>query len=292
MKELKDTVKIGEGDEAKEVEIIVRQPPNSAVKLADAHKNKVWGQAIQDGVLTKKELGVLMRKRGIWDEKKDKEEDSITRDIVRLEKELYHGKPGHRKPKVSEGRDLAIQIRKKRIELRDLITEKLTLEENTAENLADNARFDYLVATCTYYANGDLVYKSFEEYNSKSADEIAYAAGALLGKMMYNIDSSFEKNLPENKFLSNFNLINDDLSLIDPNDPDKLIDTEGRRIDEKGYYVDEDGNRTDKDGNPLTEAGLYEISDDYENDLVVKPKPKRTRKKTTAKKTEEIATES
>jgi len=110
--------------------------------------------------------------------------------------------------------------------------------------------------------------------------------------MMYNIDSSFEKNLPENKFLSNFNLINDDLSLIDPNDPDKLIDTEGRRIDEKGYYVDEDGNRTDKDGNPLTEAGLYEISDDYENDLVVKPKPKRTRKKTTAKKTEEIATES
>ncbi len=288
---MKETVKIGKDDDARELEIVVRQPPNSVIKKADAHKNKVWGNAIQDGVLTKKELGVIMRKRGIWDDKKDKEEEQITKDIIRLEKELYHGKAGHRKPKVSEGRDLAIQIRRKRIELRDLITERLTLEENTADSLADNARFDFLVAHCTFHANGQPVYKSFEEYNQKSADEIAFAAAGLLGKMLYNLDNSFEKNLPENKFLANFNLINDDLSLIDPNDPDVLIDTEGNRIDKEGFYVNDEGQRVDKEGDILTEDGTYQISEHYENDLVVKKPTKRTRKKP-VKKEAKTATES
>lgn len=289
MKELKETVKIGEGDDAKEVVIVVKQPANSVVKAADAHKNKVWGKAIQDECLTKKELGVLMRKRGIWDDKKDKEEDKITKEIIALEKELYQGKKGGRKPKVSEGRELAIQIRRKRIELRDLITERLTLEENTADSLADNARFDYLVSQCTFYENGNRVYNSFDEYNSKSADEIAFAAASLLGKMLYNLDSSFEKNLPENRFLANFNLVNEDLSLIDPNNPDRLIDTDGKTIDKDGYYLNEDGQRIDKDGALLTEDGFYEITDDYENDLEVK-KPAKKRARTTKKVTEATET--
>ena len=123
-------------EDGKEVKIYVQRPNNQTVKLADRHKSKAWNQAIQDDVLTKKELGVLMKKRGIWDEAKAKEEDDITRDIVKLERELYTGKDGKSKPKVSEGRDIAVEIRKARMELRELIAERISLEENTAESLA------------------------------------------------------------------------------------------------------------------------------------------------------------
>lgn len=274
--------------EDKEVEIYVQKPNNEVLKMAERYKSKIWNQCIQDEILTKKELGVLMRKRGIWDEAKDKEEEEITKEIIRLERELYHGKDGKSKPKLSEGRDIAIQIRRKRIELRDLITERITLEENTADNLADNARFDFLVAHCTFYKNGTRVYKDFNEYNTKSADEIAFAAAGLLGRMLYNLDSSFEKNLPENKFLTKFGLVNEDLSLVDPQNPNQLVDTKGRRIDDDGYYLDDNGQRVDKEGNKINTDGTYQMVD-YENDLVVEPeetKKTKTKKKKTTEDTE------
>jgi len=284
-------VEITQNGETKEVEIYVSRPNNDVIKLAERYKSKIWNQCIQDEILTKKELAVLMRKRGIWDETKDKEEQEITREVIRLEKELFHGKDGKSRPKVSEGRDLAIQIRRKRAELRDLIAERISLEENTADNLADNARFDFLVAHCTFYKDGSRVYKDFNEYNSKSADEIAFAAANLLGKMLYNLDNDFEKNLPENKFLAKFGLVNDELSLVDPKDPNQLVDTKGKKIDENGYYLDENGNRIDRDGYKLTKEGNYEMVE-YENDLVVdenKEEPKKNKKKKT---TEESLTES
>lgn len=286
---MESKVSINKDGEIKEVEIYVQRPNNDTVKLAERYKSKIWNQCIQDEILTKKELAVLMRKRGIWDEAKDKEEQDITREIIRLEKELYHGKDGKSKPKVSEGRDIAIQIRRKRSELRDLIAEKISLEENTADNLADNARFDFLVAHCTFYKDGTRVYKDFDEYNKKSADEIAFAAANLLGKMLYNLDNDFEKNLPENKFLTKFGLVNQDLSLVDPKNPDQLVDTKGKKIDENGYYIDDNGNRIDRDGNKLTPEGSYEMIE-YENDLLDDEKPEAKKKK--KKSTEESFTDS
>lgn len=283
-KKVESKVEVGEGDNKKEIDIYVTQPNNDVLKRAERHKSRAWNEAIQDGVLTKKEVGMVMKKRGIWDENKDKEEKVLTKDIVDLEKKLAHGN-GKRKPKLSEGRDIAISMRKKRMELRDLLTDKIAMEENTADSLADNARFDYLVAHCTFYKDGKPVYEDFDEYNSKGADEIAFAAATSLSQMLYNLDSSFERKLPENKFLLDFNLVNEDLSLINPNNPEELIDTEGRRIDKDGYYLDAKGSRIDKEGNPLTADGEY-TTVEYENDLIDKPKPKPKPK---AKKT---ATES
>jgi hypothetical protein len=293
---MESKVSVNVDGEIKEVEIYVQKPSNEVLKMAERYKSKVWNQCIQDDILTKKELAVFMRKRGIWDEAKDREEEQITKDILMLERELYQGKTGKAKPKLSEGRDVAIQIRRKRFELRDLITERITLEENTADSLADNSRFDYLVASCSFYKNGTRVYKDFNEYNNKSADEIAYACAGLLGKMLYNLDSNFEKNLPENKFLTKFGLVNEDLSLVDPQNPSQLVDTKGKNIDDEGYYLDQDGHRIDREGNKINTDGTYEMVD-YEDDLNVEltaepetvKKPKTKTKKTTEKNTESEA---
>jgi len=262
-KKVEKTVEVGEGDDKKEVEFVVQMPNNDILKRADRYKSKVWNDAMQDGVLTKKELSVVMKKRGIWDEAKAEEEKAITEELVRLEKRLYHG-DGKKKPKLSEGRDIAIDIRRERIKLRNLLADKISMEENTADSLADNARFDFLVAHCTVKKNGQPYYQSFEE------------------------DSSFEKKLPENQFLLKYNLVNEKLSLIDPNNPADLIDTEGRRIDESGYYLNDEGHRTDRDGNLLTAEGDYKLVD-YDNDLVTK-KPRN--KPASKEKETETATES
>ena len=268
-------VKFADKDKAP-VKIYVEKPNNEVVKGADRYRAKAWNECILDGIVTKKELSTLMKKRGIWSDKKEDEQQAISKEINQLEQKLYL-ECGKRDSKRAEGKEIAIQIRRKRNELRQLISEKMGLEENTAEALADNSRFDYIVAHCTFHANGEKVYKDIDDYNSKSADEVAYTAASALAEMMYSIDSDFEKNLPENKWLKNRELVNDDLALVD--DKGRRVDLEGRLINDEGYYIDEDGNRIDKEGNPLSEDGFYEEVDDEETGT--EPKKRTTRKKTT-----------
>ena len=259
------------------VTIYVKKPSNEIISGADIHRAKRWNECIRDDIITKKELATLMEKRGIWDKSKSDKEDDISSKITTLEKDLYRGRNG-KKPKVSEGKELALEMKKLRIELRNLISERLSLEENTAEALSDNARFDYFVAHCTFYKDSDKrVYNSVEDYNSKSSDAIAFTAASMLGNILYNLDSDFEKNLPENKWLSTFNLSDDKGNLV--NSDGQQVDSEGRTINELGHFIDDKGNRVDANGVPLDEDGNYLLVD-YENDLEP-PKKKTTRKKTT-----------
>ena len=272
-------------DDGKKITIYVVKPNNQVIAQADMIRAKRWNECIQDGIITKKELTVLMKNRGIWDKEKSTKEESITNEIQDLEKDLYRGKDGQ-KPKVSEGKEIALQMKDLRNKLRDLIAERLALEENTAESLADNARFDYFVATCTFYKDTkQKVYNNLEDYNQRSSDDTAFAAASMLGDILYNLDASFEENLPENKWLKNFELINEDLGLV--NDNGELTDRNGNRINDEGHYLDGDGKRVDVNGVPLEDNGSY-VMVEYENDLAPE-KPKSRRRKST-KKTESIET--
>jgi hypothetical protein len=247
-------VTIKENGQDKTVKILVKKPSNAMISKAQIVRAKTWTDCVRDGIMPKKELQQFMEKQGIWDADKDKKQKTIIEDIARLEKELYlNGKGG--KLKMTDGKNIAIEMRRKRAELRDHIAEKMSLEQNTAESLADNAQFDFLVANCTFYENGQKVYNNIDDYHSNSDGEIAFAAASALAQILYSLDKDFESNLPENKFLKMFNLVNDDLSLV--NDKGETVDTEGRRVDKFGYYINDDGHRVDKDGNLLDENGNY-----------------------------------
>ena len=158
------------------------------------------------------------------------------------------------------------------------------MEENTAEALSDNAKFDYFVADCTFYENGQKVYSSVEDYNQKSSDEIAFAAAGALAEMMYQLDSKFEDSLPENKWLKKHNLVNQDGALVDRNG--ETTDLQGRKINKFGHYIDSEGRRVDIDGNLLDEDGNYVEQAIYEDDLR-EDSSKETKKKKKAEKSEE-----
>ena len=276
-------------DSEEKVTIYVVKPNNDIIAHADMLRAKRWNECIQDGIITKKELTVLMEKRGIWDKEKSTKEDSITKQIQGLEKNLFRGEGGKKKkPKVSEGKEIAIEMKDLRVKLRELIGERLALEENTAESLSDNVRFDYFVAMCTFYKDtNEKVYTSMEDYNNRSSDAVAFAAASMLGDILYNLDPSFEENLPENKWLRDFDLINQDFGLV--NTEGDLVDRKGNKINDLGHYVDDNDNRVDVDGIPLNDDGSY-VMVEYENDLGTgKPKPKPKRRKS-PKKVEAIET--
>jgi hypothetical protein len=236
------------------VNIVVKRPNNAMLSEAQRVGAKIWTECVRDGIMTKKELEKFMKEQGIWDESKDSEQKTKIKEIADLEKQLYiGGKNG--KLRASEGKDIAIQMRIKRNELRELISEKLSLEQNTAESISDNSRFDFLVANCTFYENGQKVYNNLEEYKVKADSEIGFSAATALASMLYAVDRDFEAKLPENKFLKMFNFVDDSLTLV--NDKGELVDADGKRIDKQGFFINENGGRVDRDGNELDEFGNY-----------------------------------
>ena len=256
-------------DGGKKVKVVVRKPTNRVSGEAQRIGAKVWTDCIRDGIMTKKELEVVMKSNGMWDKSKQESQDAIIADLRELEKKLYLGKKGS-KMKLSQAKDIAFEMRKKRLELRDLLASKIELEGNTAESLSENAKFDYLVANCTFYEDGKNVYNSVEEYNDKSEDPIAFSAAATLAALMYSLDKDFEEKLPENQFLIKANLVNDDLALV--NKDGNRVDTEGRLINDLGQYVDGDGTRVDIDGHPLDADCNYipQLTYTHENGKAVK----------------------
>ena len=265
------------------VKIIVKKPNNVVLSQAQRIGAKAWTDCVRDGIMTKKELEKFMKEQGIWDDGKDKEQKTLVDEISSLEKKLFIGSQGHTKLKASEGKEIAIKMRMKRAELRDLIAERISLEQNTAESISDNARFDYLVANCAFYENGQKVYNSLEEYQSRADAEPAFTAASTLAAMLYSVDKDFEAKLPENKFLKMFNYVNDDLSLV--NKEGETVDLEGRRIDKNGFYLNEEGKRVDKDGNLLDESGNYVPTVEYITDddggQEAEDKKEKRKKKTT-----------
>lgn len=179
---------------------------------------------------------------------------------------------------MSEGKEKALKIRRLRNQLRELISEKIGLEANTAEGLSDNAKFNFLVAGCTYYPDGEKVYTNLAEYEEKSDDAVAFSAAAALGEMIYNLDKSYEEGLPENQFLKRFKLVDEDLSLIDKEG--NKIDVDGTKVNDKGWLINDEGNRVDREGNLLSDSGQILLQADYEDDVndPEPEKPKKTRK--------------
>jgi len=260
-KEKKVEGKVGD----KIVKLLVKKPGNQVLSNAQRISAKAWTDCVRDGIMTKKELTKFMKEHDIWNDEKEKEEKEKVKEINEYEKQLYLQNGKAKKLKLSEAKEIAIKMRIARAELRDLISERISLEQNTAESLSDNARFDYLVSQCTFDENGNRkVYNSLDDYLSKSDDEVAFAAATALAQLMYSIDKDVEANLPENRFLQKFKFVNDDLSLVDGDG--NRVDAKGRRIDDQGYYINDDGQRVDLDGNLIDKDGNYVQSVVYTDD--------------------------
>ena len=272
-------------DDGSKVSILVKKPSSSLLTKAQKLGAKVWTDSVKEGLFTKLSLSEFMRKQGIWDDTKSNRQALLTSDIQRLEREIALGVDG-RKLKVSEGKQRALDLRRARNNLRELIAERIGLESNTAEGLSDNAKFNFLVAHCTYYENGEKVYNSLSDYEEKSDDPVAFSAAAALGEMIYNLDKSYEESLPENQFLKKFNLVDEDLALVDQQG--NRVDVDGTRVNDKGWLINTGGARIDRDGNLLSDEGQLILQAEYEDDINVPVEKKKSLSKKKSVKPEDV----
>lgn len=237
--------------EGKEVEFVAKSPTLQNQREAQKVYNQAFTDAVRSKCVVRAKLEDLLKEQGLWNETKQALFNELQKELADGEKRLAKGGFS-----LSEAKKLALRMRVVRDEIKDLISVRTSLDNHSAEGQADNARFNYLVSACVVYKDSDQPYfSSMEDYLNRADDQVAILGAQNLANMLYGLDNDFEKNLPENKFLTKFKFVDAKLRLV--NKDGHLVNEEGKLIDENGRFIDAEGNFVDKDGNRVDEGGEY-----------------------------------
>ena len=274
--------------------VFLQIPASEENKEAQLAYNKAFKEALQSGAILRQKLQRVMNEQGIWDDEKETQYQSILQELNEGEKRLSRGGIS-----LAEARQIAIDMRRRRVEFRSLIAERSSMDSNTAEGQADNERFSHLVYVCLKNASGKRFFKNKEEYEDNSNQPFVIEAAGQLAEKLYGLDPDYDKNLPENKFLEAYKfsdsatrLINKDGHLIDVDNQgvERLIDEDGRFIayDEEGesYFVDKDGEKLNADGD--YEGGFTPFLDDEGKPVEVPSKEEETTEEEAVEAEEEV----
>lgn len=239
------------------LKLAVRRPTLKDYDEATKIYNTAFSNAIASKAIVRARLDDVLEQQGLWNDDKQAKFASMQDELLQNERVLAKG---DRKLKLSDAKALALDMKRLRNEMRDLISVRGELDGNTAEGQADNAKFNYLVYACLVYNDRDeLYYPNYEAYlNATGQDTVSYLAAQKFANLQMGLDTSREGQLPENKFLKQFGFIDEKLRLV--NKQGHLVDEKGRLIDEFGRYVNPEGKYVDKDGNPVNEAGDYDFT--------------------------------
>ena len=227
----KDRIIEGLDNEGNTVKTLLRQPTAQDYRDSQVQYNEIFRQALDSGALLRQKLTDYMREQGIWDEDKQKENDAFVEKISGREEALKGG--GIR---LSEAKDIALELRNLRAEFRELLSEKNALDSNSAEGQADNARFSELIRLCLLDpATKTPRFPDQKAYDTQADEPWVVEAAADLASMIYGLDPNYDKNLEENKFLKEFNFVDEELRFVD--NEGHLVDMDGRLVNEDGRFI-------------------------------------------------------
>lgn len=236
-----------------EKDLMVKTPSLQDQREAQKVYNQAFTDAIKSKAVVRAKMEDVLTEQGLWDKEKQAKLSELQQQLLDNERRLAAGGIS-----LKEAKTIAIAMKDLRDEIRELIAARTSLDNHSAEGQADNAKFNYLVSVCVVYNDTkEPVFKNMEDYLNRATEPAAIVGAQNLANMMYGLDSDYESNLPENKFLKKYKFVDDKLRLIDKNG--KLVDEEGRLIDETGRFINEKGEFVDKFGNQVDKEGNYVV---------------------------------
>ena len=251
----------GKNIDGDEVVVYIQTPNSKDNRDAQKYASKIFQEALKEGSILKDKLEEVLREQGLWDDEKQTE-------LEALDKRIDDGVLKIRKGgcKLSEAREVAIDIQKARMERTLLRSNQIKFDSYTVEGQADDAKFDFLVSRCVKDEEGHCIFEDIEDYKRQSSQPYVVEAASTFANLFYGMDPDWEKKLPENEFLIKYKFVDEDMNYIDKegrriSSDGKLIDDDGFYINEAGDRVDSEGNLVDKDGLPIVESSPF-LDDD------------------------------
>jgi hypothetical protein len=177
--------------ESTEEEFFVSSPTAESIRQSDWIYSKVFSQAMANDILTADQMLDLLRKRGILSPSYDLEVDSIRKQLAENLLSLSAVVD------LDEKERLAIKVAGLREEL-FLLNQKINGPvANTCEQIAEDAKVDYLTSTMIEDEAGKKVWSSYDEYSTDADYELVFKSRVEVMLFLRNVDSDFLENTPE-----------------------------------------------------------------------------------------------
>lgn len=270
------------------VDYLVKNPEQKDFRSSQIAYSKAYRRALDGGAILKAKLLEYIKEQGIWSDAKEKTLQEKAEEVLKLEEKLKGGGM-----KLSEARQVALDLSKARAEFREQISVKQSHDANSAEAQAENEKFNYLVTCCVLKPDGKRFWDSVEKYDDDAMNPWVVEAASEVARIIYGLDPDYDKQLEENKFLIKYKFVNQELKFI--NKDGHLVDSNGRLVNNEGhwiayrdngeaYTVNEEGREIDSKGRVVVTFSPF-LDDDgnpiVDDEPVVEPE-KTTKKKKSA----------
>ena len=215
----------------KTVKVLLKTPDGGDHKNAQKTYNQAFRIALESGGLLRQKLDDYAEEQGVWNNQKQKQNDEFVERINAMEELLKKG--GIR---LAEAKKIAMDLKNLRVEFRSFLAERNTLDQMSVEGQADNARFAEIFRICMLDpTTRKPFFMTQEDYDASSDEPWVLEASSDLASIIYGLDPDYDSRLTENKFLKEFDFVNEDLAPI--NEEGHLVDQDGRLINEDSRYV-------------------------------------------------------
>ncbi len=176
----------------------IASPTGEDIRKADWQYSKVYNQAIVDGFLTQSQmLDLLQEKVIVSDEYTEKLETvriSLGAELFRLENLMEPSTP-------EEKEATALEVARLRDELFQLNQRVNGPMANTCENLAEDARTDFLTSRIVQKKDDSKVWIDFDAYRDEDNTALCIKSRFEVMLWMQGLESNFLENTPEQSAL-------------------------------------------------------------------------------------------
>jgi hypothetical protein len=168
-------------------------PTAEDVRGADWNYSKIYTRCVVEGIMTVAEMQDILRKRGItgpiFEERQQELTDNITKATLNLQ--------GARD--LDEKRIYALQVATARQELFQWNQRLNGPMSNTCENIADEARLEYLTSRMVEKEDGKKLWDSYDSFFKERSNALAVRSRFEVMLYLQGLDSDFFEQTPEAK---------------------------------------------------------------------------------------------
>lgn len=191
IKEQEDLRRSFKGPGVNEEEYFIVAPTAEDIRGADWQYSKTYTNSLVEGITTSAEMMDILMRRGIIGpefEQRARELALILNDkITALEEEAD----------LDNKRDLSVEVAIAREELFQWNQRLNGPMSNTCEQIADDARLEYLTSSIVQNKEGERLWESFEDYKNEKDQELATRARFEVMLFLQGFDSDFIEQTPE-----------------------------------------------------------------------------------------------
>jgi len=176
-------------------EFFIAPPSAESIRQSDWVYSKVYSQAMSNDILTTDQMVDVLKKRGILSAEYDQELLSVRKNIGESLEAMALSKD------LDEKEGLAIKVSGLREEL-FLLNQKINGPvSNTCEQIAEDAKIDFLTSHMIEDIDGNKVWVDYDEYSTDSDYEKVLKSRIETMLYIRNVDSNFLDSTPENLVL-------------------------------------------------------------------------------------------